>query len=196
MDAAERLFAEQGIATVSDRQIADAAGNSNHSAVGYYFGGRPGLVSALLKRHHDAVEPTQRRMFAQSASVLGDVRALVIPLTDALGALPHPSWRARFLDQALHDPGTIELMRAGAATSDTAARAILASIAERLAHLDRTVIEGRGRLTAHLMSTACAEIEQGAEDTGVPARWSEVGDFLCDAVAGMLEAPITRSTSG
>ena len=111
LDTAERLFAEQGIPTVSDRQIADAAGNSNHSAVRYYFGGRTGLLHALMDRHRDEVEPAQERMFERSDSLLGDVRALVIPLTDALGALPTPSWRARFIRQAMHDPATADLMR-------------------------------------------------------------------------------------
>ncbi|MFC7467120.1 TetR/AcrR family transcriptional regulator [Actinomadura keratinilytica] len=87
LDAAERLFAEAGIAQTSDRKIAEAAGNSNHSAVGYYFGGREGLLRALLTRHITGLEPRRQEMSAASASLLDDVRGLVVPATDALGAL-------------------------------------------------------------------------------------------------------------
>lgn len=190
LDAAERLFAEHGIATVSDRAIAEAAGNSNHSAVRYYFGGRAGLIQALLERHYASVEPRQSVMFEHSDSLLGDIRALVIPLTDAFAELPTPSWRARFLRQALNDPSTAELMRDGGGRDVTSAR-IVASAAERLSDLDRSVVQSRARLMAHVVSTACAEIEERAELSGEPARWSEAGSFLCDAITGLLQAPIT-----
>ncbi|MCD4532826.1 TetR family transcriptional regulator [Nocardioides sp. cx-169] len=191
LDAAERLFAARGISTVSDRQVAEAAHNSNHSAVRYYFGGRTGLLEALLDRHAASVEPAQQRMFAQSDSLLGDVRALVIPVTDALDELPFPSYRARFLRQAMHDPTTAELMRDRERFA--ASTRIVASAAERLASVDPRVIRGRARLTAHVVSTACAQIEEDAERTGERPRWSEVGAFLCDAVAGMLQAPVSTT---
>ncbi|MDN4175359.1 helix-turn-helix domain-containing protein [Nocardioides sp. SOB77] len=192
LDAAERLFAERGIATVSDRQVADAAGNSNHSAVRYYFGGRSGLMEALLDRHHAAVEPAQRRMFEESDSLLGDLRALVIPVTETFAALPTPSWRARFLRQAMTDPATAELVRERSREFPTAT-AIVASAARRLAHLDPAVVEGRTRLTVHLVGSACAEIEERAQASGEPARWAEAGTFLCDAVGGLLQAPVTAT---
>jgi len=187
LDAAERLFAEHGVHTVSDRQVAEAARNSNHSAVHYYFGGRTGLVQALLDRHRAAVEPAQQAMFATSDSLLGDIRALVIPLTDVLATLPTPSWRARFLDQAIHDPNVGSLMRASAGSSSQ----ITASAATRLAHLDRSIVHARAKLMTHVVSTACADIEARAATSDAPALWTEAGTFLCDAIAGMLQAPIT-----
>ncbi|MFD1826481.1 MULTISPECIES: TetR/AcrR family transcriptional regulator [Mumia] len=187
LDAAERLFAEHGVHTVSDRHVAEAAGNSNHSAVHYYFGGRTGLLQALLDRHRAAVEPAQQSMFAKSDSLLGDIRALVIPLTDVLATLPAPSWRARFLDQAIHDPTVGPLVRTSAGSSSQ----ITASAADRLAHLDRSIVDARAKLMTHVVSTACADIEARAATSDVPALWAEAGTFLCDAIAGMLQAPIT-----
>ncbi|WP_193605529.1 TetR/AcrR family transcriptional regulator [Nocardioides dongkuii] len=191
LDAAERLFGEHGIPTVSDRQVAEAAHSSNHSAVHYYFGGRTGLLQALLDRHHEAVEPGQRRMFEESDSLLGDVRALVIPLTDVLAELPAPSWRARFLRQALLDPGTAELLREGSRWSGTSAR-IVASAAERLSDLDPAIVEARTRLVVYVVATACAEYEERVQRSGEPPRWADTGAFLCDAIAGLLQAPISR----
>ncbi|MBC9731844.1 TetR/AcrR family transcriptional regulator [Nocardioides marmotae] len=190
LDAAERLFAERGIATVSDRQVAEAAGNSNHSAVRYYFGGRVGLLEALVERHHAEVEPAQERMFERSDSLLGDVRALVIPLTEVFAAQPTPSWRARCLQQVMTDPATADLMRSSAGRYPTSTR-IVASVAQRLSHLDPRTVEARGRLTLYLVISACAEIEERAQASGEPARWAEAGAFLCDAVGGLLQAPVT-----
>lgn len=191
LDAAERLFAEQGIHTVSDRQVAEAAGNSNHSAVRYHFGGRDGLLLALVQRHHDALEPERRRFFAESESLVGDVRALVIPLVRGFAELPTPSWRARFMDQALHDPAVTALMREHG-DRDSVAAEVVRSVIARLAHLDEQVIAARYRLTGHILAVACAQIEERAATSGEPAPWTDAGVFLCDAIAGMLQAPISQ----
>jgi AcrR family transcriptional regulator len=49
LDAAERLFAEHGIAETSLRTITSEAG-ANLAAVNYHFGSRLGLVQAVLER--------------------------------------------------------------------------------------------------------------------------------------------------
>lgn len=193
LDAAEHLFAVHGIPNVSDRRIAEAAGNTNHSAVRYYFEGRTGLLRALLDRHQEALEPARARLFAESDSLLGDIRALVIPLTTMYAELPTPCWRARFLEQAQHDPPTADLIRVDDGRRAAAAVEIVNSVAERLAHLDRSVVESRARLMVHIVSVSCAEIEERAETSGEEPHWSEAGTFLCDAIAGLLQAPITRS---
>lgn len=51
VDAAERLFAQQGVLTASVRDITVMAGQRNASAMHYHFGGREGLVAAVLARH-------------------------------------------------------------------------------------------------------------------------------------------------
>jgi AcrR family transcriptional regulator len=43
-----RLFAERGTDGVTVRQIAEAAGQKNHAAVGYHFGSKDALVRALV----------------------------------------------------------------------------------------------------------------------------------------------------
>lgn len=194
LDAAERLFAESGIAQVSDRKVAEAAGNTNHSAVHYYFGGREGLLRALIERQTVPQEEPRRAMFEHSDSVLGDVRSLVVPATEALAKLPRPSWRARFIAQALADPATAGLMRQ-AAESTPAAALIARSLAARLAHLDPGVVAGRASLITRIAATAFAEVEARAERDGKDPRWHSVGDFLADAIAGMLVAPISKAGS-
>ncbi|WP_405096951.1 TetR/AcrR family transcriptional regulator [Micromonospora sp. NBC_01412] len=194
LDAAERLFAEAGIAQVSDRKVAEAAGNTNHSAVHYYFGGREGLLRALIIRHAVELEEPRRRMFERSDSVLDDVRSLVVPFMDAMARLPQPSWRARFLSQAIHDPVTATLMRESAESAPTATL-IARSAVSRLNHLHPGVVAGRASLITRIVATACAEVEARAERDGQDPRWHSVGDFLSDAIAGMMLAPISQAGS-
>lgn len=47
--AAERLYADHGLDAVSLRQIADAAGQKNHAVVQYHFGGKAGLLRAIVR---------------------------------------------------------------------------------------------------------------------------------------------------
>ncbi|GGY99845.1 TetR/AcrR family transcriptional regulator [Streptomyces nitrosporeus] len=191
LDAAERLFVQSGISQVSDRKVAEAAGNTNHSAVGYYFGGREGLLSALLTRHLSSLEEPRRVMFEHSGSLLEDVRALVVPATDALAELPPPTWRARFISQALHDPVAMALMRGMEDAAPTAAL-IVRSVAARLDHLPRAIVRGRAALMSHIITSACADMEGRAARDGRAPGWHSAGDFLSDAIAGMLTAPVSR----
>ncbi|MGN0065370.1 MAG: TetR/AcrR family transcriptional regulator [Nocardioides sp.] len=195
LDAAERLFAQQGIAQVSDRKIAEAAGNSNHSAVRYYFGGRDGLLEAMLQRHSEATQPIRRRLFEESTSLEGDIRAMVLPQVQVLADLGTPSWRARCMALVYQDPVARQLMQREGQDPVTG-RTIFASVARRLAHLDQEVVTSRARLMGHLIITSCSVIEEQQEKDGVPAAWTRAGWFLSDAVAGMLQAPISVPPEG
>jgi AcrR family transcriptional regulator len=56
LDAAERLFGENGVEGVSLREIALAAGQRNVSAVNYYFKDKHGLVQDLINDRFAEVE--------------------------------------------------------------------------------------------------------------------------------------------
>lgn len=54
LDAAERLFAEQGFHLTTLRQITQAA-EANLAAVNYYFGSKQALIRAIFRRRLDAL---------------------------------------------------------------------------------------------------------------------------------------------
>lgn len=193
LDSAERLFAEHGPGAVSDRRIAEAAAQGNHSAVRYYFGGRDGLLQALVERHLVRLEESRAARFEGSDSLLDDVRALVLPFTDELADQPVPSWRARFTARLLSDPTTAELIRDAEAHAPVGRR-IIESIHARLDHLDPGIALGRTRLMTRIAATTCADVEELAAREGTDPRWRAVGDFLADALTGMLQAPSSQSS--
>jgi AcrR family transcriptional regulator len=87
--AAERLFAERGSDQVSLREITAEAGATNASAVQYHFGGRRGLIRAVLAKHDAEVERRRHALLdAYEAEQVQDMRvlahALVQPLADEL----------------------------------------------------------------------------------------------------------------
>jgi AcrR family transcriptional regulator len=87
--AAEQSFAAQGIDGVSLRTINRLAGQGNASAVQYHFGGRAGLVQAVIDRHQATTDPLRHALLDEfEASGPLDARdlarALVLPLATKL----------------------------------------------------------------------------------------------------------------
>lgn len=113
LTTAERLFAEHGVYAVSNRQISEAAGQGNNTAVGYHFGTKADLVRAIARRHTEGIEVTRTRMVGAvpaGADVRTWVACLVRPATDHLGALSGPTWFARFGAQVMTDPALRGIM--------------------------------------------------------------------------------------
>lgn len=65
LDAAEQLYAERGLGSVSLRQISSAAGARNTNAVQYHFGNEGGLIRALLERRADVLELQRAQLLAE-----------------------------------------------------------------------------------------------------------------------------------
>ena len=75
--AAEQLFAERSIDGVSLRQINSAAGQRNSTALQYHFGGRSGLIRAVLDKHRGGDrDPAPPLLDEYEATADGDLRLL------------------------------------------------------------------------------------------------------------------------
>lgn len=102
LDAAERLFAQQGIEGVSLRDVAAAAGQRNHSAAQYHFGDRVGLVAAVYERRQTPINDKRWSMLREldrqgrGLDPLGLAEASMIPLAEHVGADPD-GYFGRFL---------------------------------------------------------------------------------------------------
>ncbi|MBV7244635.1 TetR/AcrR family transcriptional regulator [Streptomyces sp. MW-W600-10] len=197
MTVAERLYAEHGLSNVSNRQISEAAGQGNNTAVSYHFGSKTTLVRAIMTKHGTLVDAIRQRHVAaagDSTDVRDWVRCLVRPVPEHLATLGVPSWQARFAVQVMTDP----LMRA-LVTDESLARDSLRHTLHRLGEcLADTVPPGvrreRGEMARHLITHTCAERERSlAEGSFEPdTSWERTADALEDALVGLLTAPTTR----
>lgn len=75
----QHLFAEQGVFRVPLRTVIEQAGQKNTSALHYHFGGREGLLNAIIERHNIGIEAERAAMLEElrAARMDGDVAAVV-----------------------------------------------------------------------------------------------------------------------
>jgi AcrR family transcriptional regulator len=66
VDAAERLFAQNGIAGTTVRDITGGAG-ANVASVNYYFGSREALLQAVIARRQEPLNEERLRLLAEAA---------------------------------------------------------------------------------------------------------------------------------
>src|SRR5689334_21286052 len=97
--AAERLFAEHGLAGVSLRQISIEAGSSNNSAIQYHFGSKDDLLRAIFA--YRLGDLMQRRALMRARAhpddLRGQLEAHVLPLVE-LAESPDSSY-VSFIEQ-------------------------------------------------------------------------------------------------
>lgn len=197
MAVAERLYAEHGLSNVSNRQISEAAGQGNNTAVSYHFGSRATLVRAIMTRHGTQVDVIRTRYVkaaGDSADLRDWVRCLLRPVTEHNAALGVPSWHARFAAQVMTDPLMRTLVEDESLTRD--------SLCHTLQGLGRCLYDivppeirpARAEMARHLITHTCAERERtlagGLAEPG--ASWERTADALEDALVGLFAAPTSR----
>lgn len=192
MTAAERLFVAHGLAAVSNRQIGEAAGQANNSAVGYHFADRTQLVLAIVRRHEAAMEPRRASMQAElgpTSGVADWLACMVLPFTEHLAAAGPSSSYARFMAQVSADP-TYRLPVLAELEAAPTLRLVGDQLRRILPMLPERVVTDRGDMTRFLVVQMCSE----REAVGVDADgWAEVAAGLVDALVGVWLAAVTTT---
>ena len=88
LDHAEKMFATDGVFAVTNRQITEAAGQKNESALNYHFGTRNDLIITLLRRRSKELDAIRAELLAH----LGDrptTRELVQLLVEVYASCLH-----------------------------------------------------------------------------------------------------------
>ncbi|ONI90768.1 TetR family transcriptional regulator [Saccharothrix sp. ALI-22-I] len=197
LTTAERLFAEQGLYAVSNRQISAAAGQGNNAAVGYHFGTKADLVRAIVRRHTVRVELLRQEMVSAAAGSRDArdwVACLVRPTITHLASLGDPTWFARFSAQVLTDPAFREMMSAEA-LADVSLRQVLDNLTELTPDIPDDVRADRSHMIRHLIVHVCAERERAVAESALTPRstWDEAATGLIDAITGLWTAPCTAA---
>ena len=194
LSAAEVLFAERGMSTVSNRQISEAAGQGNNAAACYHFGTRTDLLRAIESKHREPIERLRAQMLADigdSTELRDWVGTLVRPLSDHLAELGTPSWYARFAAQAMADPAYRHIVTKDALASPLLAQTV-DGINRCLPDLPKRVRSERGVMARNLLMHTAAEHEGALAEHGPRSRssWPVAGEGLIDAIVGLWRAPV------
>jgi AcrR family transcriptional regulator len=191
IDAAERLFADEGIESVSLRRVGVAAGAANHFAVQYHFGDKDQLVRAIFERRLPALEVRRAALLTElkRQGLLNDVRALMGVMLQPLAEVVDPDGRhsfAAFL-LSLHHHGTFDV-RLDA--SDLAP--LTSQVGELLSAANKAVPTSLSRLRAAsafvLFLDALVMIDRRRAKGRLPAR---VEALLLDDALTMVTAALT-----
>lgn len=190
--AAERLFAERGVAGVSLRQISVEAGSSNNSAIRYHFGSKDDLLRAIFT--YRLGDLTQRRALLRARARPDDLReqveAHVIPLIE-LAESPDSSY-VSFIDQLQRtDQVEVFLQQPDAMKSQEE----FVSVMQRLlAHIPEPARSMRIQQAQDLAVHLAAERERAIRrnDAAVPFALFVAG--VVDGLSGFLAAPASAET--
>ena len=194
------LFARHGVASVTVRQLHEAVGARNESALQYHFGGRGGLVAEIVRRHLEAIEARRARLVAvlaaedRAGDLRGLVQALAAPMADDLG---EPVGRAhlRLVDQLSHP--SLAYRRPFRVVDAPAGTAVVRWLNDALAHLpdgvrvERLVIL-RGQLVA--LFAMRAQLLDEAPGPGMAAGNALFVENLLDMLVAGLAAPASPAT--
>jgi AcrR family transcriptional regulator len=199
LSAAERLFAENGIASVSHRQIVEAAGQGNNAAVAYHFGTKVDVARAIEDKHSERIEAIRTRMIDDigvSPDLWGWVACLVQPLTDHLAAIGTPSWYARFAAQALTDPAYRRVIIKHGFESPTLDH-VVEQIGHALPTLPAVLLAERSIMMRTMLMYTCAEFERELAQ-GTPSPWPDwpaAARGLIDGIVALMQGPVSRFNS-
>jgi AcrR family transcriptional regulator len=194
---AERLFAERGVEAVSLREVAKAAASRNTAVAHYHFGGKEGLVRAIVARRAPTLNGRRAALLDEArdrAAALGRpvpaeelVRVLIVPLIEELDRGGHyVGFLARLAAERHRAPWVAELDDSSTATF----REVSALLARRLPGLDRRRFRHRRDLLVQLVVGALAA-RGNAETSGEPGMGTRAGfaEDLLEAAVGLMLAP-------
>lgn len=136
------LFARHGVAGVTARQLHEAIGARNESALHYHFGGKEGLALEILRTHLEAVEARRSRLVATivAGSRERDLRALVHALASPMADdLDSPLGRAHLRLVARLEHPSLAYRAPFRVTDAPAGAAVARWLREALDHLPEAV---------------------------------------------------------
>jgi len=198
MRAAEKLIAEKGIENVSIRDIVNAAGQKNESALQYHFTNFQGLIRALHASRDAEIRAKrtahlERLRQKTSHPSLREICKLMVEPEFEL-ARSHPDFR-RYVRAFGHEI-TLTDKSALAMVSRKSGQSLLQTgglLREAFAHLDETAFQRR--LDGALRFISAAMVHHARQKNAF--RGVEAALFfssLIDALAGLLSAPESDET--
>ncbi|MFG2006001.1 TetR/AcrR family transcriptional regulator [Spirillospora sp. NPDC048911] len=190
LDAALRLYAERGLDAVSLREINQAAGARNATAVQYHFADRAGIIKAIFARHVPDVDARRHALLDAYEATGEGVRDLAAALVRPLAARLADQAGRDFLQlwaDVINRPGTV----VPAAVLDDPADSLCRwrALVEPLLEADAA------RLHRRFTAILYASIELARRARSGPHTDDRLfTSYLIDVVAAILGAPVSEET--
>ena len=197
--AAEALFAEQSIESVSLREIAKAAGNGNNNAVQYHFGGKNGLVQAIFAYRVWQMDEARRigwerlKAIGRSTDIPSLLELLYLPLLDLANDVRRHTYSSFIVKYLLLSrptglPHPIDSLN----ETTVALRQITSAIGAQLAHFPDDLVINRITTASLMFNTMLVRSDNDGvtEKGGKPFR-KRVNDCL-EMINAALRAPATK----
>ena len=193
VSTAEALFAARGLDGVSLNEITKAAGQRNASALNYHFGGKDGLLEAILDKHQPALDAERRRMLEELESTEGTslrelVEVLVLPLVAKLDDPDGGPEYIRVMAQLIASP-THSFLDQGTRGLHAGGGRLTRAITQRLAGVSRPAQRVRTLLVVSLLFHGLSDFARlhAAKNVSAAHRNRLVASLL-DGLVGILDA--------
>ena len=193
ISSAETLFATGGLDGVSLNEITKAAGQRNASALNYHFGGKQGVLEAILDKHQPILDAERRRMLeklesTQDASLRGLVEVLVLPLVAKLDDPDGGPEYIRVMAQLIGSP-THSFLAQGTRGMHAGGTRLMRAISQRLADLSPPDRRMRTLLVVSLLFHGLSDFVRLHEAGIVNATHrNRLVASLLDGLIGILDA--------
>ena len=155
ISTAEILFAERGLDGVSLNEITKTAGQKNASALNYHFGGKKGLLEAILEKHQPSIDAERQRMLDKldsrgEPSLRSLVEILVLPLVEKLDDPDGGPEYIRVMAQLIGNPA-YSFLDQNAQSMNVGGSRLTRAVGRRLAGLPRPTRRTRTLLVVSLL---------------------------------------------
>jgi AcrR family transcriptional regulator len=193
LDTALRLFAAQGVASVSLREIRIAAKQRNAGALHYHFGSKEGLLRALFERELPPLVARRRQLLAEAATTAqSNLRAVaaifVLPFAEMATGTEHERSVVLLLNQ-IHDDVSLSFAQIMDLVGDTAIGDAAALLRGRLKGLPDDILAERLAVANSIfLHAAAARVRGGSREQRLDDRTFR--ENLVDMFHGILIAPV------
>ena len=196
IDAAARAFAEQGVYAASLVEITRQAEQRNRGAVHYHFGGRDGLLVAVLQEHAGFLAQREGELLALArqrppTDVASVVEAIVRPAVELAETGERGRAYLAVVGELVETDQDALSTEVATALQQTGGYEVYAVLAERLPPMDLALLNERFALvTAFILGTVARRARAGAGPGG--RRQLSADRFVANLVqmaAAMLTAP-------
>lgn len=196
-------MAERGIDGVSLNEINSAAGQRSTASLHYHFGGRDGLVQAIMQRHGPWLRTRHEELYEGLVrdGRQRDVRALteviVLPLAEYLALGPSPRAAIRIWASALNRPAlTVEevqyLVDPALTRASRALIALMEASMPRELAVERLFLASQAAL--HVLADRAA-LQDAPDNRRVLLPLPLMTANLVDMTVAALTAPVSAATA-